>query len=147
MKYWSSQIQRNSTLSHMASYLWLAIGAPCGQDITPYGSKLIFWKIIVHSNYCWEKRERKKISPFPATHTYIKLTLISFPPFFAPFPNYFKLGSSLPYGPLDPSARREGRGTILTDTLLTPRFAPLALSSDGIWSNICAQIPNTPISI
>ena len=23
-------------------YLWLAIGAPCGQDITPYGSKPIF---------------------------------------------------------------------------------------------------------
>ena len=36
-------------------YLWLAIGAPCGQDITPYGSKPIFWKIIVHSNYCWGK--------------------------------------------------------------------------------------------
>ena len=28
---------------------------PCGQDITPYGSKPIFWKIIVHSNYCWGK--------------------------------------------------------------------------------------------
>ena len=38
-------------------YLWLAIGALCGQDITPYGSKPIFWKIIVHSNYCWEKRK------------------------------------------------------------------------------------------
>ena len=79
-----------------------------------------------------KKGKKKNISPFPATHTYIKLTLVSFPPFFAPFPNYFKLGSSLPYGPLDPSARREGRGAILTDTLLTPRFAPLALSSDGI---------------
>ena len=79
-----------------------------------------------------KKGKKKNISPFPATHTYIKLTLVSSPLFFAPFPNYFKLGSSLPYGPLDPSARREGRGTILTDTLLTPRFAPLALSSDGI---------------
>ena len=36
-----------------------AKGAPCGQDITPYGSKPIFCKIIVHSNYCWEKRKNK----------------------------------------------------------------------------------------
>ena len=32
------------------------------------------------SNYCWGKKRRKKtnISPFPATHTYIKLTFVSF---------------------------------------------------------------------
>ena len=36
----------------------------------------------------WEKRKKKtNISPFPATHTYIKLTLVSFfLLFFAPFP-------------------------------------------------------------
>ena len=33
-----------------------AITAPCGQDTTPYGSKPILWKIIVHSNYCWGKK-------------------------------------------------------------------------------------------
>ena len=41
------------------------------------------------SNYCWGKKRRKKtnISPFPATHTYIKLTFVSFFQFFfAPFP-------------------------------------------------------------
>ena len=38
--------------------LWLAIGTPCGQDITPYNSKPIFWKIIVLSNYCWENKEK-----------------------------------------------------------------------------------------
>ena len=27
---------------HFPYYLWLTIGAPCGQDITPYGSKPIF---------------------------------------------------------------------------------------------------------
>ena len=31
-------------------------------------------------NYCWGGKGRKKttISPFPATHTYIKLTLVIF---------------------------------------------------------------------
>ena len=40
-------------------------------------------------NYCWGKKGKKKtnISPFPPTHTYMKLTLVSFfLPFFAPFP-------------------------------------------------------------
>ena len=34
------------------------------------------WKIY----YCWGEKRKKKtyISPFPATHTYIKLTLVSF---------------------------------------------------------------------
>ena len=71
-------------------YLWMAVGASCGQDITPYGSKPIFWKIIVHSNYFWGKKGKKpNISPFPATHTYIKLTLVIFLSFlfFAPFLN------------------------------------------------------------
>ena len=51
-----TQIQKKHDI--VPCYLWLAIGAPCGQDITPYGSKLIFWKIIVHSHYCWEKRKK-----------------------------------------------------------------------------------------
>ena len=33
------------------------------------------------------EKTKKNISPFPATHTYIKLTFVSFfLPFFAPFP-------------------------------------------------------------
>ena len=45
-------------------------------------------------NYCWGKKGKKtKISPFPATHTYIKLTLVSL--FFLLFFCTFPLASSL----------------------------------------------------
>ena len=50
------------------------ITAPCGQDAIPYyGSKPWLWKIIVFSNYCWEKRKKK-------------LTVHTFFPFFVHLP-------------------------------------------------------------
>ena len=48
---------------------------------------------------------------------------------------FFYLRSLRPYGQPDPSAHREGTvltGSLLMGTLLTPRFAPAVLSSEGI---------------
>ena len=64
--------------------------APCDQDTTPYGSKPLLWKRIVYQTIVGGKNEKKtNISPFPATHTYIKLTFVSF------FFNFFFLNLSL----------------------------------------------------
>ena len=68
---------KNSTLSHES------ITAPCGQDTIPYGSKPLLWKIIVYSNYCWGKKEKKPQHFTVFGYTYIiKLTFVSFFSFF-----------------------------------------------------------------
>ena len=74
---------------HTGRGVWV-LTAPCDQDTTPYGSKPLLWKRIVYHTIVGRKNEKKtNISPFPATHTYIKLTFVSF------FFNFFILNLSL----------------------------------------------------
>ena len=71
-------------------YLWLLVFPPLFLGTFPIWFKTSTLKENCLSNYCWGKKTREKnnISPFPATHTYIKLTFVSFffNFFFAPFP-------------------------------------------------------------
>ena len=54
--------------------------APCGQDTTPYFPKPLLWKILVFSNCCLEEKidNNFTIHHFRHTHTYLKLTVVSF---------------------------------------------------------------------
>ena len=77
-----SQKQKNIKHYIVPCYLWLAKGAPCGQDITPLVQNLYSERWLSIQTIVGTKRKKNKISPFPATHAYIKLTLVSFFPFF-----------------------------------------------------------------
>merc|ERR1719237_163345 len=72
-------------------YLWLLVFPPLFLGTFPIWFKTSTLKENCLSNYCWGKKRKKKtnISPFPATHTYIKLTFVSF------FFNFFILNLSL----------------------------------------------------
>ena len=51
--------------------------APCDQDTTLYGSKPLLWKRIVYQTIVG-RRAKLTFDHFRPTHTYIKLTLVSF---------------------------------------------------------------------
>ena len=55
------------------------LSAPCDQDTTLYGSKPLLWQRSVYQTIVGKKKQEKKTyDHFRPTHTYIKLTLVSF---------------------------------------------------------------------
>ena len=68
-----TEISRRRSQVFLNDFSWY-----CGQDAASYGSKPLLWKIIVHSNYCWEKGEKLTYHHFRPTHTYIKLPFVRF---------------------------------------------------------------------
>ena len=77
-------------------WVWGAI-SPLWPRCHPNGSKPLLWKRIVYQTIVGGKNEKKtNISPFPATHTYIKLTFVSFfSIFFCTFPLEWPCASEL----------------------------------------------------